>query len=138
MPDSVVKDSIPLSRHDQTGRTARQFVIRTLRRWRVVELIFRASQVVTELVERVAARSGRDMTLVLIRGPRSVRIEVLRRLAGRSREHRRGEQAGVSWFVTPQLGASASGELLAGRGLMGPPCGDSATHRPGGITRRYL
>jgi hypothetical protein len=41
-----------------------------------VELIFGASQVVTELVERVAARSGRDMRLVLIREPRSVRIEV--------------------------------------------------------------
>jgi hypothetical protein len=74
--DSVVKDSITLRPHDQTGRTARQFVIRTLRRWRVVELIFGASQVVTELVERVAARSGRDMRLVLIREPRSVRIEV--------------------------------------------------------------
>ena len=76
MSDSAVKDSIDLRPHDQTGRTARQFVVRTLRRWRVVELIFRASQVVTDHVERVAARSGRDMKLVLIREPRSVRIEV--------------------------------------------------------------
>ena len=75
MSDSLVKDSITLRSHDQ-ARTARQFVIRTLRRWRVIELIFRASQVVTELVESVAARSGRDMKLVLIRGPRSVRIEL--------------------------------------------------------------
>ena len=76
MFDSVVKDSITLRSHDQTGRTARQFVVHTLRRWRVVELIFRASQVATDLVERVAPRSGRDMKLVLIREPRSVRIEV--------------------------------------------------------------
>ncbi len=76
MSDSVVRDSITLRRHDQSGRTARRFVIVTLRRWRVVELIFRASQVVTELVDRVAARSARDMELVLTREPRGVRIEI--------------------------------------------------------------
>lgn len=64
MSASVVKEPITLRLHDQTGRTARQFVL-VLRRWRV-----------TELVERVAARSGRDTELVLIREPRSVRIEV--------------------------------------------------------------
>ena len=76
MSDSVVRDSITLRPHGQTGRTARRFVILTLRRWRVVELIFRASQVVTELVDRAAARSGHDLELVLIRDPRAVRIEL--------------------------------------------------------------
>ena len=76
MSDTVVRDSITLRPHGQTGRTARRFVVLTLRRWRVLELIFTASQVVTEVVDKAAARSGHDLELVLIREPQAVRIEV--------------------------------------------------------------
>ena len=76
MSDTVVRDSITLRPQGPTGRTARRFVILTLRRWRVVGLIFRASQVVTELVDRAAVRSGHDLELVLIRRPQAVRIEL--------------------------------------------------------------
>jgi hypothetical protein len=74
--DGAVREAITLKPCGQGARTARRFVIVTLRRWRVVELIIEASDVVTELVESAAARSGGDIDLVLVRESRRLRVEL--------------------------------------------------------------
>jgi hypothetical protein len=74
--DSTAREVMTLEPCANGARTARRFVIVTLRRWKAVELILEASDAVTELVEGAAARSGDDIDLVLVREHRGVRAEV--------------------------------------------------------------
>ncbi len=74
--DGAVREAITLKPCGQGARTARRFVIVTLRRWNAVELIIEASDVVTELVESAGARSRNNIDLVLVREPRGLRAEV--------------------------------------------------------------
>jgi hypothetical protein len=74
--DSTPREAMTLEPCANGARTARRFVIVTLRRWKAPELILETSDAVTELVEGAAARSEDDIDLVLVRGPRGVRAEV--------------------------------------------------------------
>lgn len=76
MDGTLVRAAIMLDGHHDCGRTARRFVIVTLRHWQAIELIFRASEVATELIGPVAVGAHDEIELVLIRVSRGVRVEV--------------------------------------------------------------